>query len=516
LSGVLIITAFVAILAGALMTELSTNFILSANLQSRVATEATVGSQMELAIDQLQRQPIYQGCPSPAPATLNGLTASGTYATCAPTVDLHTTRQWTTVAPTAPINVDGTFAGAFNEYLVGDSAGTLFRYQLGQSQPLWSVPIGGSVTGPPQAMPDGVTIAVPVTNPTAPASPGCGAENACVAVLAYPESQPECYLPANGPVNTRPAAGVKNPSVTFFGDSAGWLYAYSTAFGTCFPAGQFNLGAPVIAGPAVFAGPSPKGTLVDEVFLGLSQGNSSQLVQYEFSSSKKGSGFTFIGSWGLAPGRAVGGAFDSATLPARVAVTFASGKVQLLQVQSGSATSLATNQLPAGVGDAPAWCCGSSPVSIGVGSQNGALYVLNGALNVTGTYQLTTYPISGSPTADAGGDWFVGADDGSLYEVPAIQSTSSAMSFGSNALGPLRSSVQITACGFSICAFLGSAAGGVFMVQLDARLVVLSACIGPAPGTCSGANPRLWANLQVGSYSSPRTVHVQGWAYYSP
>jgi hypothetical protein len=43
LSGVLIITAFLAIISGALMTELSTNFLLSNALVNRVSTEAIPG-----------------------------------------------------------------------------------------------------------------------------------------------------------------------------------------------------------------------------------------------------------------------------------------------------------------------------------------------------------------------------------------------------------------------------------------------------------------------------------------
>jgi len=54
LSGVLIIVAFLAIIAGALMTELSTNLLLSRALVHRVANEATLNSAMELALDKLQ------------------------------------------------------------------------------------------------------------------------------------------------------------------------------------------------------------------------------------------------------------------------------------------------------------------------------------------------------------------------------------------------------------------------------------------------------------------------------
>jgi len=50
LSGVLIMVTFLAIIAGALMTELSTHFLISHVLVNRVGNEATVNSAMELAL----------------------------------------------------------------------------------------------------------------------------------------------------------------------------------------------------------------------------------------------------------------------------------------------------------------------------------------------------------------------------------------------------------------------------------------------------------------------------------
>jgi len=51
LSGVLIITAFLAIIAGGLMTELSSSFLLSRAQLHRVDNEATVNSAVELALN---------------------------------------------------------------------------------------------------------------------------------------------------------------------------------------------------------------------------------------------------------------------------------------------------------------------------------------------------------------------------------------------------------------------------------------------------------------------------------
>jgi len=65
LSAVLIIVAFLGILSGALMTELSGGLISSRALVSRVTREATVNSAVELAINQLQSASLGSPCPGP-------------------------------------------------------------------------------------------------------------------------------------------------------------------------------------------------------------------------------------------------------------------------------------------------------------------------------------------------------------------------------------------------------------------------------------------------------------------
>src|SRR5207244_9770895 len=84
LSGVLIMTAFIAIISGALMTELSTNFLLSHTLLNRVANEATENSAIELSLSQLQSTQLNAPCPALVPATVNNQTASATYLSCWP------------------------------------------------------------------------------------------------------------------------------------------------------------------------------------------------------------------------------------------------------------------------------------------------------------------------------------------------------------------------------------------------------------------------------------------------
>src|SRR5256885_588265 len=89
LSAALIMVAFLAIVSGALMTALSTNFLLSTDLVNRINAEAAVNSATELGINRLQRAPsLNSACPTPVVTpTLNGLTAVATVAHCAAVVD---------------------------------------------------------------------------------------------------------------------------------------------------------------------------------------------------------------------------------------------------------------------------------------------------------------------------------------------------------------------------------------------------------------------------------------------
>ena len=79
LSGVLIIVAMLAILIGALMTQLSSAFALSRTASVRLANEATVNSAVELALHNLQIGPVPAVCVrdgrGPWPVTLNGRSA---------------------------------------------------------------------------------------------------------------------------------------------------------------------------------------------------------------------------------------------------------------------------------------------------------------------------------------------------------------------------------------------------------------------------------------------------------
>ena len=123
LSGVLIMTAFIAIISGALMTELSTNFLLSHTLLNRVANEATENSAIELSLSQLQSTQLNAPCPALVPATVNNQTASATYLSCWPTVDRRSPSFSQIGSSSGAFNVDGTHVqlGKLNDYIVGDN-----------------------------------------------------------------------------------------------------------------------------------------------------------------------------------------------------------------------------------------------------------------------------------------------------------------------------------------------------------------------------------------------------------
>ncbi|MHB8612362.1 MAG: hypothetical protein ACYDAL_08030 [Candidatus Dormibacteraceae bacterium] len=511
LSGVLIITAFLAIIAGGLMTELSSSFLLSRALMHRVDNEATVNSAVELALNELQTTPVNGGCPAPIGASLNTQTAIATYLSCWPTVDARSLNAIKTpiVNSAEAFSVDGTFANVpgpgGSEYLIGDSGGTFYRFGFGQTTP-WTVRLGGTVTGPALAMPDGRTLVIPVANSTA--GPGCSTY--CLALLTLGNKTP-CYVQANGNVSGRPATGINYSNVAFAGDSSGSLFAYDTT--GCSIETQTSSSQPVLALVA-FKGTTQQ-PATDEVYVLEGDSSSSQLLHFSYSDNKHGAAMLdpVLGTPITLPPNPVGLAFDQTTLPARLALTFASGALAMVQIQTTFGMVLTgSGSVPANVADAPYWCHCPGPTDvIGVGGQNGTLYLLDANLNQTASISIGT-PIFTSPSADRAGDWFVAADDGNLHEVPAVAATPKPqITFGSNTFGQVRSSVQLGSCGGWICAYVGSLNTNIYMVPLNARDAVLSAGI-----TSSPANPHLWTNVEVGSASSPQTVHVLGWSYYSP
>lgn len=516
LSAVLIMVAFLAIISGALMTELSTNFLLSDALVNRVAAEATVNSAAEVAINQLQAAPLNAPCPSLASSKLNGLTAAVSYRSCAPVVDARSP-QFVSVANSSPFTVDATHAqlSSLDDFLVGDSGGTLFDYPYGQAAARWSLSLGGAVTGTPLVMPDPVNTGdyldlIPISGTA------CAPASLCVSVRSDGGSTsapgPQCTMPTTAAVVSQPAVGKSSASLAYVGDSAGNVYAFDpTSSNSCEVVGSVSVTGAVRGGPIVF------GAKQDDVFVLSSSGGSSRLTPLTYSS---GQGLQLSGTPLPLPWDAVSGiAIESGTLPSRLAISFAGGQVALVQIDAKSNASLiASIGLPAGVSGAPYWChCPGSLDLIGVGAGNGSLYVLDTNLATYATYP-GSLAIQTAPGADAAGDWFFGAADGRLYEVqkPNGGTTMSlAASFGS-ASGRISSSPVVAGCPAGICVYLGSTDGREYLVSLDARNAIVTACLSSAPPSCSGANPRLWVQVEVGVAGNHQTVHVQGWSYYSP
>jgi hypothetical protein len=533
LSGVLIMTAFVAIISGALMTELSTNFLLSRVLLNRVAAESTVNSATELAISQLQTTPLIAGCPSLGVASLNGLTAAVTYAGCKPVVDSRSP-QFVKVASSSAYNVDGFHAiiprAGADFYIVGSSSGYVSQFEFGSTAPLWSEHLGGSVSAPPLVMPDlgdsdagDIANLIPLSVSSNP-PPGCQA-GGCVALLAQDVgSSPdgECYMAANGPVTTQPAQAVNHPTVVFFGDQTGALFAYiATEAGNCASlATAASDGQPVVAGPLVFPGPVNGNTRSDEVYAVTSDGSSSFLRRYTYTTKpNEAPSLTEVSSLGLPASNARGLAVDSETLPAQVAVSFGSGTLAVVQLQTGfGMQTVAIGAVGSAVSDAPYWChCPGGANLIAVAGTNGGLFLLNPSLAVQATLPAGGPSIVTSPNTDSVGDWFFGAADGYVHEVQQVAGQSSLIQvatfgpFGSS----VTSSVQVGGCPVGICIYSGTLGGTADLVSLDARDATFTSCISAAPPLCSGANPRLRASVEVGVAGSPGTVHVEGWSYYS-
>ncbi|TAN33893.1 hypothetical protein EPN29_04480 [bacterium] len=527
LSGVLIIVAFLSILAGALMTELTTNFLISRTLVNRLATEATVNSAVELAFDQLQNAPLGSPCPALSPVSLNGRTAAAAYLSCALVVDSRSP-QFIRIASSSPFTIDGTYVSLNGrpEYLVADSNATVYEYSFGRSVPGWAIQVEGTLSGPPAAMldvynPPGILDLVPtIDSSDGDAGPGCGPQGFCVAVLAEsPGSapQPQCSMASNARVVGRPAAGISFPGLAFFGDAGGTLFAYAP--NDCALQDSYGpLGPPIVAGPVVLAGPNGKKSASDEIYAVASDGSSSRLLHFTYGPGKNGAGLTLASSLPLPGLNAVGMASERGSVPARLAVTFAGGRIVEVQVNADFSMSVAATQsVPSSIAGAPYWCHCPGADLIGVGGNNG-LYVFDTGLNAYGTYPATGTAINTAPGADSAGDWFFGADDGNVYEVqrPAGQAVMILAARFGNLGARVGSSPVVGGCPAGICIYLATRFGTAYLIPLDARDAAVTACLSAAPPACSGANPRLWAHVQVGVMGSPRTVHVTGWSYYSP
>jgi hypothetical protein len=520
LSGVLIMTAFIAIIAGALMTELSTNFLLSHTMLNRVANQATDNSAIELSLHQLQAAQLNAPCPALPTTTLNNLRASATYLSCWPAI--REDQKFTSVGSSSGhFSLDGVHvqANGFNEYVVGDSSGSVYDYRFGSTNPRWTQVLNGTLTGSPLVIPD-PTNGGRLVDVYPMAGAVCQQVGNCIDVWRDSTSSRnrQCTIAPGGS-----GAAMAGASAAF----AGFIYyTQGTALGLsdvsggdCDAAASVNNisgSRQVVAGPVALRCASCNHT-TDVVYTVVSDSVSSRLVSYSFSSSNGGNNNN--SNFNVSPPSSVplpwldvtGIAASASTLPATIAMTFSGGGVAVAQLNVNGGITLITRSVPAGISASPYWCtaCGNL---FGVGAQNGVLYLFNSAGTLVATYS-TGSPINTSPGTDGAGNWYVATDDGYVHELQNGQGLVQVESYGQ--MSTFGSSPQIGACSAGICIYLGAQDGSLYLVPLDARKAVLSACITTSPPACSGANPRLWASVEVGANGSPQTVHVEGWSYYS-
>jgi hypothetical protein len=553
LSAVLIIVAFLSILLGALLTELTDSFVVSRDLVSQVKTQATMTSATELAIHQLQNDVQKGGVPTncardariaPTGPTLNGHPSTVTQ-TCTAIVP-----EKASSLGIDSFNFDGITAALAgrNYYLVADAGGRLFAYPFGQPTFSWSVGLGGSPTASPSTATDpngSVNILVPI------ATNGAGCAGHCV--VAFNErggGAPtfSCNMGANAAVNAPAAAEITArdpnfPGYVFFADS-GRLYVYDASVGgACGQLDSAALAGRVAGAPLVFPGATSGNSVSDEVFLVVtgSGGTSLQHWRYTETNNNEGGGegggqnnktfgLSQVGNpLVLAGANAVGYGISSTVPPLSLAVA-TSGRLDVARIgQSYNMSAGPTVALPGGAvtSRAPYWCHCPGQDLIGVGATNGFLYLINTGL--TGTvYMYSPKAVDGfpaintTPMADANGDWYFGANDGSVYDVEIPVSgfqMFKAAKFGPG--GVITGSPMVGTCPAGLvgpCMYFASSIQGAYFVRIGStRISDLRACVSSAPCPPTGANPRLWARVQVGPSSiwGGGGVFVQGWSYYS-
>ena len=550
LSALLIIIAFLTIIGSALMSEISSQFLMTRNLVDQVTAQATVQSGMENAIAQLQSRVVPFRCstdkPNPImlPAAVNNQWAAAGQIACRSIVP-------DVVRGLAPggFTVDGTHVaiGGHDIYLVGDQSGNVYSYQFGQAAQLWTHRVSQAVTAPPNELAFGGHFVAAVPNGASVTYLNDFGSSASIG----------CSVSTNGAVRARPGfgAGTSFPTYAFFGDDSGSLYVADPACQA--PASPSpSLGGRVVGSLLVLpgtvttnqnAGACPGGgdteervttTTVDVIAL-VSNGSSSSLVDVAYAQDTAGSDtdtcWITNSTRNLSFGGAAGVSFYTANNNSHLAaVAFAGGEVQLASITASSAngghTSGLTYSLSRGqsvalggsISRAPSW----SPDGSEVGAADGpSLFVFDSGLRQLFRYDGAA-AINTSPAADIRGDWYFGADDGYVYDVepPAAgQTMFKAARFGPG--GQIRSSPIVGSpsdgCPGSVCMYFGDASSGTYFAQIgNIRVMELRSCItsGSSSTSCVGAspnNPLLWARLEVGdpTYMQGRSVNVIGWAY---
>ena len=553
LSGLLIMVAFLSILIGALMSSLSTSFVISNHLNDRLQREATDSSAVELGLYELANSSVPPVCArdSRGPwfvASLNGSPAAVT-ATC------------TAIVPDANVILSGgsytvngihEVTAVHNSYIVGDKDGWLRSYPFGGTSSEWSVATGGAITGPPLAQPDASDYPeVELAVPDARVSGGCAGH--CVELYTQRATGAptlSCVMASAATVSSQPAAEASPsfspnfPTYVFFGDAGGGLYVYDgSTDGSCAKqTEQQGLGGAVVGQPLVFTGSSTaKGQLLTTtayVFVVVSSSSATQLQEWQYSETTSQVGgttkaLTEITAVELPIGGQASESAPTSAIPTvgttiRFAAAGASGQVAIGSISVGSSKRSPTYVLNASsavavggpVASAPYWCVCPGGDSIGLGSTNGTFYLLDANLNVTHQY-VGGSPIRTTPAADANGDWYFGADDGKVYDVEVPATGMQMFNAAVFALGgAIRGSPVEGGCGTGLCLYFGSSTAGSAFVRLGTvRVIDLRSCVTSSPATTSCAvNPRLWARAKIGAPAivGGTGISVLGWSYYSP
>jgi hypothetical protein len=549
LSGLLIIVAFLSILGSALMSEISSQFLMTRNVVDQVRAQATVEAGMENAIAQLQDRVVPFRCstdqPSPiGPITVNQQWAAANQISCRQIVpDVARGLQG------GAFTIDGTHIsiGAHNVYLVADQSGNLYSYRFGQTGPLWQRSLGSTVTGPPNEMAYGGHYLE--ATPTGSSVSLVNDFGTSASVI--------CSMPASAPVRSRAGfgAGTAFPSYTFFGDDAGVMHVYDPGCAAPTP-GSAALGGRAVSGPLVLPGTVTTNqsngpclgnggggeqlitTTTAQVFVLVSNSSGSALVDLTFAEDSTGSNtqacwFT-NNRQSLSFGNATGLSFYTNGGTHVAAISFGGGQLQLASItavsahgqSSGFTYSMSRGQSVSPGGSfshAPSW----SPDGSEVGAGNGqSLFVFDSGLKQVFRYdgQAT---VDTSPAADIHGDWYFGADDGYVYDVeppaPGAAEMFKAARVGLG--GQVQSSPVVGSpadgCAGNVCLYFGDASKGSYFVQIgNIRVMQLRSCMASSTSstscvTISANNPSLWARLEVGdpTYMQGRSVNVIGWAY---
>jgi hypothetical protein len=549
LSGLLIIVAFLSILGSALMSEISSQFLMTRNVVDQVRAQATVEAGMENAISQLQYRVVPYRCstdqPNPiGPITVNQQWAAANEITCRQIVpDVARGLE------SGPFTIDGTHVsiGAHDVFLVADQSGNLYSYRFGQTNPLWQRSLGSTVTGPPNEMAyGGYYLEATPTGSSVSLVNDFGTSASVV-----------CSMAASGWVTSRPGfgAGTSFPSYTFFGDDAGVLHVYDPSCNAPTSASA-ALGGYVVSGPLVLPGTVTTNqnngpclgngeggdrlitTTTAEVFVLVSNSSGSALVDATLAEDSTGSNtqtcWITNNRQSLSFGNATGLSFYANGGTYLAAISFGGGQLQVASItavpahgqSSGFTYSMSRGQsvsLGGSFSHAPSWSSDGSEV----GASNGqSLLVFDSGLK-----QLFRYDgqaaIDTSPSSDIHGDWYFGADDGYVYDVepPAPGSAEMFKAARVGLGGKVQSSPVVGSpadgCSGNVCMYFGDASKGSYFVQIgNIRVMQLRSCMALSTSstscvTASANNPSLWARLEVGdpTYMQGQSVNVIGWAY---